>query len=132
MRKSPGMSLIELIVSLAVLVVAVLVLSSVFPTQQRGAQQSSNRTNAAFLAQSLLERARSRPFATLASDPPGFTTVVLNGQDNGARANQILSYRTDVVAIQPGLDDVYATVTWHDSTGDKTLVLETNVAQLYW
>lgn len=65
-----GVTLIEAILSLALLSVLVIVVLNLFPTSMRAVRQTEERQTATDLACSWLERQAARPFAELTPGPP--------------------------------------------------------------
>lgn len=126
MRPRAGFSLAEALVSCSLVVVAVLTLMQVFPTTRKSLQQSEARTYAAFLGQTLLQDARRQGFGAIGASAG---RREYSGLDNDASHALSIDYRLDVEPLEVGTKRVWATMTWHEPTGDKRLVMETIVAR---
>lgn len=67
-RLSSGLSLIEIVISLAILLTVILALLGLFPRSFMAMHQAHGLRSANNLAQSILEERRTRPFDGLASE----------------------------------------------------------------
>lgn len=114
-RQSGGFTLIEILLSLAILVMAIPILASLFPWGMKQPAEARERSQAVFLAQELLEEILARKWDENAT-PPGKTTVP---STIGLDAGEVASDRT----TYDDLDDYDNVVDnpMHDSQG-ATLV----------
>jgi len=67
-RATSGLSLIEIVISLAILLTVILALFGLFPRSFMAMHQASGLRSANNLAQSILEERRTRPFDELATE----------------------------------------------------------------
>lgn len=110
-RQSGGFTLIEILLSLAILVLAIPILASLFPWGMKQPAEARERSQAVFLAQELLEEVLAKKWDENAT-PPGKTNVP---STIGLDAGEIASDRT----TYDDLDDYDNVVDnpMHDSQG---------------
>lgn len=135
-RRSPGLTLIELMVTIALVGVAALTLIGAFTSIQRSVQKTKHRTIAVGLCRELMEALKNRRYAllrpTTSADlsSPGYDTVYfppeLGIENSGTRFdryNKVLKVRLDsggqVVPLSPagpdaGLKQVQVWVEWDE------------------
>ena len=102
MSRARGATLITLIVSIAILAVALAAAASVFLSASKLTKHAANMTAAASFAESVMEHVRSQPFASVKS------VSVTRGLPNlpGARCE------VTVAAPEPGLKQITVTCSW--------------------
>lgn len=123
-RTVRGMSLVEVLVAFGVLTLAATVSLQVLSSTRRGHSRSEARNSAAFVARSLLDQARSAPFDTLAGSS-GVVTVP--GIRDGQAFQRTYNQTTSVVDQGNDLKRVWVSVSWSETGGPSTVVLETLV-----
>ncbi|MFQ5881706.1 MAG: hypothetical protein ACE5I9_04450 [Candidatus Methylomirabilales bacterium] len=147
-RRNEGLSLLEVLLAAAILVVALLGIMSLFPTALQNVRYGGHMSQASSLAQEMVELMRTQPFATVSSyngldtrsgPPAGLPASVLNHftqwANNIAPQNPSgalpQGWGTIAVALVPGLPDLLqltVTVGWQER-GNPTVNLVTYVAQ---
>lgn len=121
---SKAYTLLEVLVAVFVLVIFIVVVFDIFPVTRRALALSENHLNAAFLGNSLLEQARTAGFNNIA---PTSGSRTFSGTDNGNAWTQTIQYNVEVQSLSADKKRIWATMTWHDFTGDKQVVLETTI-----
>jgi len=115
-RNESGFSLIEVLISLAILSVGLLAVSSMQITSIKGNFSSGNVTNATVLAQSKLEELRRLSYTD---------SNLMSGQHSeGAISGSIFSMFYDVADITSTMKAITVTVRWTDA-GDHNISLST-------
>jgi len=102
MNRTRGTTLVTVIVSIAILAVALASAASVFISAAKLAKHAANVTSAASFAESVMERVRSQPFASMES------ADVERGLPNlpGVRCE------IAVASPEPGLKQITVTCSW--------------------
>ena len=91
-QRREGFTLIEILLSLAILVLAVPILASLFPWGMKQASEAREQSQAVFLAQELMEEVLTRKWDENAT-PPGKTNVPSSiGLDAGEAAGDRSTY----------------------------------------
>jgi type II secretory pathway pseudopilin PulG len=120
--KNRGFTLVETIISFALILMTAFVVLNVLPSGRRGLQLSENHMNAAYIARSALDETRRMDFLKIA---PISGSYVFSGVNNNAATTQAFIYNTDMTDLQKDKKLVWATVSWKEGTGNKTITLET-------
>lgn len=123
---SRGFTAIETILSVVLIGLVVTFLATVIPGAYAGMAHSEDRGNAAWIGWSVLDAARAADFDTLAS-ARGTRTVT--GTRDGLNHTREFSYDLQVETVRTGLKRLWVTVEWDGSSGRKSVVLETLVAE---
>ena len=134
----PAFTLIEVMVALSLFVVGMLSILQIFPLNRRYLAQSSNTTQAVFLAQEELEKVRAQSYATL-----GFGIYEAKSQVSTAQNDPLSQFKRQTiitlingshVAVSPqsvandvGLKQVDVTVYWLERTVPRSFLLSTYV-----
>lgn len=116
----------ETILSVVLVGLLVLFLATVLPAAYGGMSHSEDRGNASWVAWSVLDAARAADFDTLAS-AKGTRTV--SGTRDGLSHRRDFSYDLQVETVRTGLKRLWVTVEWDGTSGRKSVVLETLVAE---
>lgn len=117
-----GTSLVETLVALSLIVVVTLFVFNLFVTTRKGLQLSENRASAAALGRSQLEEVRRAGFdnATAASG-----TYTMSGSHDGNASSVQLAWTRNIQVVDDTKKLLWIVISWHESTGDKQVVLET-------
>lgn len=121
-KRAPGFSLVEAVVSLGLIFLAAVILVQIVPSTRKGLQLSENHATAASLGKGLLDEARSLGFDKVSG---GRGALSQAATIDGVETVQQFQYSVDVASPDADRKLVWATVTWREATGDKTVVLET-------
>jgi prepilin-type N-terminal cleavage/methylation domain-containing protein len=121
-----GFSLLEVMISMFLLTILGLFVFNLFPVIRRGMQFTENQIYAAYLGKSLLEQARASGFDALA---PSSGSQTLSGTDNGVLFTQTINYTVSINSVTTGEKRIFATMTWHEATGNRRMVIETLLAK---
>lgn len=121
---SAGFTLIEILLALAILVVAIPIIATLFPWGLRQSAESVDQTRAVFLAQELIEEAITRKWDENAT-PPGKTN---SPSTIGVDAGEVAGDRTTF----DDLDDFdnFVDNPMHDATGSTLVGFEGFWAQV--
>ncbi|MBI3928644.1 MAG: prepilin-type N-terminal cleavage/methylation domain-containing protein [Armatimonadetes bacterium] len=122
MIKLRGFTLVEVLVSMALIVLVLVFSVRLFPLLNRGVQLSATHSQAAALGQSLLERERNRPFDAIA---PYRGSHGLSSVRDGNEAIVKLEYSVDTTVLEPNCRRVWVELEWSETGGRKKVVLET-------
>jgi prepilin-type N-terminal cleavage/methylation domain-containing protein len=124
--REAGLTLIEVLVTMALLTIALLGMAVAFPVGRAVVLQARMSTTAVALAEQRLEQAKRTPYASLAT---------LAGNDTTTHAPYTVSTQVTAEAPSAGMTTVTVTVTAPDSrapmmtdTGPETVVLETFIS----
>ncbi len=120
-RRQQGFSLIEVMISLAILSFGVLALTTLQVTVTKGSAASSATSTAADVAMQKIESLKTAAYSTIASEPP--TTVTSSGMT--------FSRQVIVTPNQPSVNvkTVQVIVTGTDGNKPFTVPLSTIIAQ---
>jgi Tfp pilus assembly protein PilV len=125
-RSESGVSLMEVLVTMALLTVALLGMAVAFPVGRAAILQARLSTTAVALAEQRLEQAKRTPYATLST---------LAGDDTTTYVPYAVSTQVTPDAPSAGMTTVTVTVIAPDTqvplmagTGAKTVVLETFIS----
>lgn len=124
MKKQRGFSMVEALISIALILIAGFALIKLIPAAKMGLKLSENHVYAAYLGRSLINEAQMAGFNNIA---PVTGTVEYKGVNDGAPFSQVFSYKTELQTTDTDKKYLWATITWHETTGDKKVVLETIV-----
>ncbi len=118
MNRTRGTTLITLIVSIAILAVALASAASVFISASKLTKHAANTTSAAGFAESVMEHVRSQPFASIES------VDVKRGLPNlpGIRC------AVAVKSPEPGLKEITVTCSWAEGANPYSLRYSTLAA----
>jgi len=112
-RNNRGLTLVEIMVVMIILAIGIIPLTLVQTRSQRDVHHSNQRTEALFIAQMQMERARNL----------GFTNAV---SDSGAV--RVYQWRTDVQPVSLGLNQIEVTVQWNEKGTMRTVTLDNLVS----
>ncbi|MCD6310608.1 MAG: hypothetical protein J7M18_07815 [Candidatus Eremiobacteraeota bacterium] len=122
MLEKRGFALAETLVVMVLIILLLLFIIILYSTTHRGLRLYENHVNAAFLGKSLLDDARKSGFDNIL---PAVGNYTFNTVKDGKEASQTINYNLDVQDIDTDKKLVWATMTWHEASGDKEVVLET-------
>ncbi|MEW6279362.1 MAG: hypothetical protein AB1758_12105 [Candidatus Eremiobacterota bacterium] len=135
-----GFTLVEAILAFFLLVVAFLVLFSIFSGGARHAVQSRNRTVAMVYAQSFLEEVRAHPYGQ--PEPEAWkqarvypVAVYVEGRPQTMEFNQEVTYRNESFvksSVDQDVDEVTLRLTWREGLGDNAHEKELLVKTAVW
>lgn len=124
MNQQKGFTLMEVLVAVFVLTIFIVVVFNIFPVTRHALQLSENHVNAVFLGKSLLEDARTAGFGSIA---PISGSRTFGGTDNGNPFTRTINYTVSMQALGVDKKRVWVTLSWHEFTGDRQIVLETTI-----
>ncbi|MCL5037090.1 MAG: prepilin-type N-terminal cleavage/methylation domain-containing protein [Chloroflexi bacterium] len=120
--KKKGFTLVESLVAIALLLLTLTIIFSLFTTTKKGLQLSESHVDAAFLGKTLLDDARKAGFGSVL---PSTGSMTFSGTNNGAPFTRIINYGVTVQTLDTDKKLVTATMTWKESNAGKKVVLET-------
>jgi type II secretory pathway pseudopilin PulG len=118
MSRTRGATLIALIVSIAILAVALAGAASVFVSASKLTRHAGNMAAAASFAESSMEHVRSQPFASIKSA----------GITRGLPKLPAVRCAISVISPEPGLKQIVVTCTWAERANDYSVRFATLVA----
>lgn len=114
-----GTTLLTVVVSIAILSVALTMTTSAFFSASRLTRQAADFARASSFAESVLERVRVQPFESIA------TSQVTNGLPSLIDARCSI----DVKAPEPGLKEITVTCAWTSGEKQRQAAISTIVAK---
>ena len=123
--KRAGINLVELIIAIAVVLMAFVVFMTVFSSSSRGSLQSRNRTAAILLANSLMDEIEAHPYGAPA--PKSWTSAVdqpvhvwVEGRNQIMDFHKKLTYQNGsfVGNVTGDQDLVTINISWREGIGD--------------
>lgn len=121
-----GSSLLDIMISTALLLTIFIFACSEFPTATRAITHNSHYLAASFLAEQVLERTRHLDFPNVVA---ASGSQVVSGMAAASLEQATLLYATSVSTLNNRLKDVVVTVTWNELGGTRRLVVETLVSK---
>lgn len=138
-RRSSGLGVIELLFAMALILVTILTLISVFSKSSRQAVMSRNRTVAILLAHTLLDEIKAHPYGspvprrwTESRENP--VTVYVEGRPQYLNFDKTLEYANGSFVGQGSgdTDEVTLTVRWEEGIGNDSGRKELQVRVPVW
>lgn len=120
--KKNGFTLVESLVALALILLTIIIVFSLFTSTKKGLHLSESHVDAAFSGKTLLDDARKAGFSAVA---PSTGSMTFSGINNGAPYSNIIDYSVTVQTLDTDKKLITATMTWKESNADKKVVLET-------
>lgn len=124
-RPPAGISLIEVMVATALLLVSIFGLVAVFPMQRKAVVMSHDVLAATALAEREMERTLALGYSGASSRTVG---EEVRGTVDGTPVTVSLTCRTTVTAVSSQLKDVVVEVSWQEGGRTHALSLETLLA----
>lgn len=115
-----GFNLLEILISFTILSLALLGIASVFPSGHAFIKHSGNITKAAFVAQSVMEEYRRKPWAQAVS---GSGSITIPDTFNDNTGSTPFTYNVTVTNIAGNYKGVTVQVTWPGNVGARTFNL---------
>jgi prepilin-type N-terminal cleavage/methylation domain-containing protein len=122
MNSNRGFTLIEALVSIALIVLAVTLIFGMFPQTRLAMQLSENRSSAAFFGRSLINNLAVSGFDNMQNASGTYT---FSGTDNGRPFTFPVNYTITVQLIDTDKKLVWVTITWKEKSGSKQVIVET-------
>ena len=120
--KKKGFTLVESLVALALILLTLIIIFSLFTATRKGLHLSESHVDAAFSGKTLLDDARKAGFGSVL---PSTGSMTFSGTHNGAPFTRVIDYSVTVQTLDTDKKLVTATMTWKESNADKKVVLET-------
>jgi type II secretory pathway pseudopilin PulG len=125
-KKRKGFSLVESIISFALIIIAGLIILNIFPSSKKGLLASENRYIATVYAKGIIDDLRRSGFDNIVASTGTYNH---SGINDGKPIQWSFNYTVNVTNINSSQKDVWINVSWYERNANRTVTLESIITK---